>query len=426
MNKWIKARISTFLGTTTAARAVFLADGVLIRFARKHDSASTFECLVVAAPGAGNIGDQALLESTLDNTHGRVVVVVRDGADFVLPARYRDRVSMTVFPHLLYGDPIRRCVDYTRFLRLARGAQEAWLIGADTMDGAYNSLASVTRFSAIFGAAAMGARARVLGFSWNDHPTDSARWSARACDGRVGIYARDPISHDRLLRDGVVDAQLCADIVFARECGTSEGSEASGWIDEQKSRGRKVVVVNCSGLIGNDELKRAEYEYLVGWLQDQSWSIVFVPHVIRPGNDDLALIRAILAGGELRTILAGGEGDRMFVVDRLLSPDAIHTLVSRVDLVVTGRMHLAVLSILGGIIPITLATQGKVEGLYRMLGCESLCIEPVADFGRTITDTFPQALAANRTFDLEAPLLTELRDLAKSGLHQKTEIQRGA
>lgn len=39
-------------------------------------------------------------------------------------------------------------------------------------------------------------------------------------------------------------------------------------------------------------------------------------------------------------------------------------------------MHLAVLSILAGTYAITLASQGKVEGLYRLLDEERLCISP--------------------------------------------------
>ena len=34
----------------------------------------------------------------------------------------------------------------------------------------------------------------------------------------------------------------------------------------------------------------------------------------------------------------------------------------------TGRMHLAVMALLAGTPPITVATQGKVEGLMRLFG----------------------------------------------------------
>ncbi|MCJ0902134.1 polysaccharide pyruvyl transferase family protein [Rhodococcus sp. ARC_M6] len=412
MIKWSKSRISRFLETAPAGRALFLADGVLIRLARwtarNAGQLRPVETLVIAAPGRGNIGDQALLEAALDNSTGSVLVLVKDNEDFTLPPRYRDRVTVAESRHLLYGDPVRRAVDYLRFLAHARSAKKVWLIGADTMDGAYNALASVTRYSAVYGAAAMGAQTRVLGFSWNDHATASAAWWARRCTSTVELWARDPVSLERLASDGAVGVRLCADIVFARDCTVAADSEASVWIESQREGGRNVAVVNCSGLIGSDATKLAQYRYLVDWLEANSWSIVFVPHVIRPGNDDLALIREVVHG----------SGEHRLVIERLLSPDAIFSLVSQVDVVVTGRMHLAVLSVLSGIIPITLATQGKVEGLYRMLACENLCIEPNADFGTKITDIWDEMLAVNQTFDRESPLLNDVRNLAKLGLGQ--------
>ncbi|NMM88408.1 hypothetical protein B2J88_29340 [Rhodococcus sp. SRB_17] len=388
-----------------------MLDGILVRIVSLSMRVSvpqrTVECLIIAPPGRGNIGDQALLESALDNTPGSAVVMVMDREDFALPARYRGRVEFVESRNLLSGNPVLRWIDYFRFLLAARAAKNVWLIGADIMDGGYSSLSSIVRFSAVRGAAKVGARTRVLGFSWNAHPKPSAVWSAQRASADVELWVRDPVSYDRLTKDGVEGVQLCADIVFARDCTSGEDSDASAWIDARRSQGKKVVVVNCSGLIGEDDGKLAQYSHLLDWLIEHSWSIVFVPHVMRPGNDDLELIRVVSRGR---------DDDEIFVVARLLSPDAIHSLVSRVDAVVTGRMHLAVLSVLGGVIPITLTTQGKVEGLYRLLGCENLCIEPVSDFGQRITDVFDDALVVNRNFGRDAALLTELQDLARVGL----------
>ena len=44
--------------------------------------------VVLVAPGAGNVGDQALFEAFLEGAAGRVTVVTRRPADVVVPAAH--------------------------------------------------------------------------------------------------------------------------------------------------------------------------------------------------------------------------------------------------------------------------------------------------------------------------------------------------
>jgi polysaccharide pyruvyl transferase WcaK-like protein len=48
-------------------------------------------------------------------------------------------------------------------------------------------------------------------------------------------------------------------------------------------------------------------------------------------------------------------------------------------------MHLAIIALSAGIPAITLATQGKVEGLMSMFGMPHLCIEPRNGFSADVT-----------------------------------------
>lgn len=73
--------------------------------------------------------------------------------------------------------------------------------------------------------------------------------------------------------------------------------------------------------------------------------------------------------------------DRLQFVDHLLAPAEVRELCGRACLVVSGRMHLAIIALSAGVPAITLATQGKVEGLMTMFDMRHLCIEPRSGFG---------------------------------------------
>jgi polysaccharide pyruvyl transferase WcaK-like protein len=72
-------------------------------------------------------------------------------------------------------------------------------------------------------------------------------------------------------------------------------------------------------------------------------------------------------------------------VQHILPPAAIRGLTARATIVITGRMHLAIMALYHGVPAITLGTQGKVEGLMQMLDASFLCVEPNAGFGERVT-----------------------------------------
>src|SRR5687768_8802852 len=87
--------------------------------------------LLVAAPGQGNIGDQAMLESVLENVSGPVTVVVRRGEDIAVPAAVSSRVTVVELPHLIYGKfGIEHLRDVRRYVELLLACSEVALIGA--------------------------------------------------------------------------------------------------------------------------------------------------------------------------------------------------------------------------------------------------------------------------------------------------------
>lgn len=354
---------------------LIILDMSIVRVIRQFVKPSDREnrLLLIAAPGCGNIGDQALLEAALDNNRGLVVVIARTIEAVSIPNEYGARVTVKYLPQLIYGNPLRRYIDYWQFCKMAINSTEVWVVGADVMDGAYNPLGSLSRFSCSLAAARLGCEARILGFSWNSHSVPSASvYAAKACR-EVTMFARDPQSFERLEKEDI-KAVLAADIVFARSMTDTGGNSARRWIDQQKRSGKRVLVVNASGLLAQTVDQPLEIADFVKGLGSDDWAILLLPHVIRPGNDDLAILSSVEFPVDYSVL----------TVDELVSPSAIFRIVSEVDLVVTGRMHLAVLATLAGRYSITLASQGKVEGLYGLLEMPENCIAPRAGYGQVV------------------------------------------
>ena len=133
-----------------------------------------------------------------------------------------------------------------------------------------------------------------------------------------------------------------------------------------------LAIVNVSALVGRGLDQTVEYRAVIDHLLDTGYRVVLLPHVSRPNSDDIASCERVYdAVSEGRT-----DSSRLLLVLHLLPPATIRGLTALADLVVTGRMHLAIMALGNGVPAITLATQGKVEGLMQLIGIPQLCVEP--------------------------------------------------
>ncbi|MBN0974526.1 MULTISPECIES: polysaccharide pyruvyl transferase family protein [unclassified Gordonia (in: high G+C Gram-positive bacteria)] len=316
--------------------------------------------LVVAPVGGGNIGDQALFEACMKSipSASTVVMKVRSGLDY----EFLDtRDSLVVeLPNLVYGTWMRNWIDLVRFNRHLTNADKLYFVGADTLDGAYSELASVNRLRIATVAALRGITTTVLGFSWNEAPNVRCeRLLIRCADAGATLCVRDPESYERVSSLDVRTARLTADIVFTLVPESTS-------VEQQYERGQ-YCVVNASGLVERlVEGSADRYVDLIRQVLEQDMCVVLVPHVIRSGGDDLAVLR------EVHSQFRGDP--RVTLVDTLLSPTEVMGLAEGARFVVTGRMHLAVMALRSGTPAITVATQGKVEGLLASLDCSELLV----------------------------------------------------
>lgn len=333
---------------------------------------------LLLSPGGHNIGDQALYESAISQAGADVLVIAPVSTGYDHEGARRCAVgapqilTLTGLVHRTGGRPF---VDAFRFARTLRSCSRFLVVGADVMDGGYTARVSVRLWTLAGAVSRLGLETRILGFSWNSSPAPFVDVAARrAVKHGVTPCLRDPISLDRFMPIAS-NGRLTADIVFGATAAEVDTTHADLVADLRRSFG-KVALVNVSGLVADHTPQASEYQEIVAALRRHRYAVVFLPHVASRSNNDNHAIDDVMA-----TLVAEDGISRISV---LLSPPQIRGLAQQADLVISGRMHLAVLSMMQGVPAIVLNTQGKVEGLMSMFALPELAVHSGPGFGAAV------------------------------------------
>jgi polysaccharide pyruvyl transferase WcaK-like protein len=367
--------------------------------------------VLVAPPGGGNIGDQAMVEAFLENTTGGIRIVVRTGADITVPAEHAGRVELHPLSSLIHGGGHEHRAAIEGYRRLLSSARSVTVVGADAMDGAYDVRASVRRADVATLARRLGLDARILGFSWNGKAHPGAR-RALVRAGRAGVLllVRDPVSAERARADGLPRVTEVADAVFsARTVSSRPVTEYLG------AAPGPYVVVNASGLVARSVDQVTEYAGIVRSCLDAGLAVVLLPHVLRSSSSDLTACRALLERV---------DDPRVILIERQLAPAEVRGLCAGARFVLAGRMHLAIQALWSAVPAITISTQGKVEGLMRLLGTETLCVDPAHGLADRVHPLISDVLARRDWYRTQIagrlPDVRALADLNFQALSEKT------
>lgn len=325
--------------------------------------------LLIPTVGKGNIGDQAMLEAFLLNTTWPVTMVVQHDDGHRVPACAANRVSKVVIPELFTTRPwIRRRVR-RHVAELIGSHTTLSVVGADLMDGGYGAAESTIRFGMLCIGNEVGVPSRALGFSWNGRPPSEVQQALALSQPNSLLCLRDPHSFARIRAEGSYNAIQTADTVFTLD-GVEEYSAMLPWLRQRGDR--PVVIVNVSGLLARNGVGPAEYVRIIDHLVRRGCSVIVLPHVIRPGDDDLAACACVAENFS--------RNPDVRLVEDLLRPAQIAWLARQAAAVLTGRMHLSILSLNQGVPPAVLSTQGKVSGLMELFGLPELALEPHSGF----------------------------------------------
>lgn len=249
-------------------------------------------------------------------------------------------------------------------------------IGADILDGVYGKSQVFKRLRMLRIAHAVGRKTRVFGASWSENPHPEVAAALRNADW-LEICARDPVSQARMEKAFGRPIPLVADLAFLLKPEFQAETAMAGrdWITAQHQAGRLVMGVNLSGhtvsTLAGDGVKSIA-QPIIRWLQaDPRRVIILMPHDRRGGKvgDGTALTA-------LRDILSPDFSDRMHSLPVTLQTWDMKALAGEVDLILTGRMHLAIAALGMGTPAFCTVYQGKFEGLMQMFGLEGMTVAP--------------------------------------------------
>jgi polysaccharide pyruvyl transferase WcaK-like protein len=180
----------------------------------------------------------------------------------------------------------------------------------------------------------------------------------------VTLFARDPVSKERLERYLQRPVTLTADIAFLLEprSGGQVSTEVLGWIKQQQDQNAIVVGINANHVLIEKypelSVERLVKAYQVA-IQDiynrfPEVGFLFIPHDIR-----------------------GEASDVVSKIVPLPCPTAeIKYIVSKLAFVLSGKMHLAIACLSQGIPVACIAYQDKFEGLFQHFEMENMTMAP--------------------------------------------------
>jgi polysaccharide pyruvyl transferase WcaK-like protein len=252
------------------------------------------------------------------------------------------------------------------FDRLVREHHAVFWLGADVIDGNYGA-ALVCRFAAYCNhAAQLGIPATIVGFSFNRRPRMPAAHALSRLHVDVRVNVRDQPSLERFSKSVGIPAELCADVAFLMPPAPQACEDTERWIEEMRSIGRIPVGININAHafrqviahIGTDALIVGMAAKLAAAGERSNLAFLLIPHDVKPEAGDSPLLRSLE-----RTL--GVVGFPYVRYAQILDPPRIKRLAGLLEVVVTGRMHLAIAS-LGMQTPIISITyQDKFEGLHE-------------------------------------------------------------
>lgn len=249
------------------------------------------------------------------------------------------------------------------------------LLGADCMDGFYAPTLSLMLL-ALYDLCnkTRGINSRLLGFSFNEHPSWMMLLAFKSLTNDTKIRLRDSVSLSRFINKVGYHATLVADAAFMLQPQTDFPlyDEINRWADIQRANGNSIIGLNFhpmlrkySGLddIKSDALLLAKNVQLM-LDKHHELSILLIPHDDRSRLTDNLMLSTIYEYFRKYPVYS----QRVFYSPEVPRAPQLKGLCGILDGLISSRMHLAIAA-LGMKVPVMAATyQGKFEGLFQHFG----------------------------------------------------------
>ncbi len=354
----------------------------MIRRISRRGRQEDLRVLILPPAAPGSLGDEAMLLATIATLRqGRRVRTIGVLNIFAERPLFSAQAADAELCAPVKGTTALRYVMQHR--KELKNWDVLLILGADILDGAYSLDMSVFYLELASVAADVGIQARVLGFSFNAHPDKRIVDALGRMSPLSELCPRDPVSMQRVIATGT-GAKLTpvADTAFLLP--PDEGkldTELLQWLNERRATGRTLVGLNMSGhtlspLVernaGDQSAVVRQISQSVGTLaQGRQLSFVLLPHDSRRHRHALSDVEiCALIKQELQSM-----GVDVWAGNVPFDAAGTKAVCAKLDLIVTGRMHVAIASLSVGVPAISMTYQDKFEGLYQLFGLEGMMIQ---------------------------------------------------
>lgn len=251
-------------------------------------------------------------------------------------------------------------------------------LGADMMDAHY-SIAHTTRIlGCLEWQARRGLQASTTGFSFNENPSPSIKSLYKEADKSIKFNIRDDVSKRRFEIFTGKSSTLTADIAFLLEPKESHRFiHIKEWSNRQRALGKRIIGVNAHPMLTDDKtvLISSMAAAITNSLPSTKNSLVFLSHDTRGDVGDEKILLPLIAA--IRRLDPNYE---IAHSDANIDASEIKLIASIPDIIITGRMHLAIAA-LGMKVPVIgLGYQGKFRGLLDHFKMPDYCLIPSTEF----------------------------------------------
>lgn len=345
------------------------------RVSRGHGSRSG-SAVIVAPTSPGSLGDEAMMSALSAQLAARGFERLRVAVWEAEDAWWSQGVRLEGIPL-----PHRGLARWIRFACRLQPDAALFVVGADLLDGCYGLRPALRLLEAADIAGRLGLMTRVIGCSYGAtaHPS-TVRFLRHLCP-RVQVFARDRYSKGRLEQALGRPAVLVADVAFllspARPEDSPRAREVCAWIGAQRQAGTRLVLgCNLNPLplaqAGQriEPLIEAHRETLMHLNREVGpLSVVLLPHDHRQPNGDVGSLWT------MNEALPAGVVRNTTLLERPFTAAETKAVVGACDLVLGGRMHLAIAALGSGVPVASLAYQDKCEGLFAHFDLENLVLD---------------------------------------------------
>ncbi|PZT01785.1 hypothetical protein A7X89_18600 [Stenotrophomonas maltophilia] len=415
----IKNSLIKFLGPASdyALRAYAL------RNSSKHSRDGSTNHVILAPSSRGNLGDEAMLTSTIANIRARssapiVVLCHRSDDDW-------SHIDTSIVQVSIEGffSPLFWAGAASRLISTLQRAGTFSVLGADIMDGAYSSSRTFRRLLMLEIAVKLGVDATILGFSYSDKPNAASAAYLEKIGASITKYARDPLTYERLAKISPERLELVADTAFLltpSDSLTDPMRLITAKIDQLRKQDLKIIAFNANplgaamsagakrgnqSLSGLDRLVHRNVEAILR--KDPAIHLIAISHDPREPHSDARILEDVAAS------LPADIAARFTLATRGINARDVKLLCSLCDLVVTGRMHMGIAA-LGTATPCYfLDFQGKVRGLLNHFHVEEMCCDWATysspeEYSTKVIQLLTEAPLYRQKLDNRLPLIKEL------------------